>query len=103
VSAFYEAMDLYPELVKEFKAVKREFKRGQGCAVCHVKLAQHLMTVDHIIPLSNPDVDPFDMTNWQVLCLTHHREKTKKENEELKRLKIEAAHAAHMQKAGRHS
>lgn len=64
----------------QFKAMKKEFKRGQSCAKCGDKLPMHQMTVDHIIPVADPSVDPFDMLNWQVLCLPCHRKKTHAEN-----------------------
>lgn len=73
-------MELNREDNMRFKALKREYKRGQSCRKCGKKLAQHKMTVDHIIPVSNPSVDPFDMLNWQVLCLPCHRHKTHQEN-----------------------
>ncbi len=80
MSNFYHAMELNKEQNMQFKAMKKEFKRGQPCKNCGKKLAMHKMTVDHIIPVSDPSVDPFDMLNWQVLCLPCHREKTHKEN-----------------------
>lgn len=64
----------------QFKAMKKAFKHGQSCRNCRRKLAPHKMTVDHIIPVSDPRVDPFDMLNWQVLCMPCHRKKTHKEN-----------------------
>lgn len=85
MSAFYHAMELNKEQNMQFKAMKREFKRGQSCRTCHRKLAQHKMTVDHIIPVANPEVDPFDMLNWQVLCLPCHRKKTHLENVAMKK------------------
>ncbi len=73
-------MDLNKRDNLHFKAMKREFKRGQPCAICGVKNELRRMTVDHIIPVSDPSVNPFDMLNWQVLCLRCHREKTHQEN-----------------------
>ena len=43
----------------QFKAAKKAFKHGQSCRNCGKKLASHKMTVDHIIPVSEPGVDPF--------------------------------------------
>lgn len=80
MSAFYHAMELNKEQNMQFKAMKKAFKHGQSCKKCGKKLAPHKMTVDHIIPVSDPSVDPFDMLNWQVLCLRCHREKTHQEN-----------------------
>lgn len=73
-------MELNKEQNMQFKAAKKAFKHGQSCRNCGKKLSSHKMTVDHIIPVSEPGVDPFDMLNWQVLCLPCHREKTHKEN-----------------------
>lgn len=87
MSLFYEAMALQPELESIFKQLKRAFKHGQRCAKCHRKLAKHLMTVDHIRDVEDPTVDPFDMTNWQVLCIDCHRAK----NREKMKLKHTAA------------
>lgn len=75
MSMFYEQMAANPELDRYFKEMKRAFKHGQPCANCGDKLKKHLMTVDHIIDVENPEVDPFDMTNWQVLCAPCHRQK----------------------------
>lgn len=75
MSMFYEQMAANPELDRYFKEMKRAFKHGQPCAKCGDKLKKHLMTVDHIIDVENPEVDPFDMTNWQVLCMPCHRQK----------------------------
>lgn len=75
MSMFYEQMAANPDLDRYFKEMKRAFKHGQPCAKCGDKLKKHLMTVDHIIDVENPEVDPFDMTNWQVLCAPCHRQK----------------------------
>lgn len=77
-------MDLNKKQNLQFKAIKREFKRGQACAYCGRKDELKRMTVDHIIPVNDPTVDPFDMLNWQVLCLPCHRAKTKEDNRKLK-------------------
>lgn len=60
-----------------FKAIKQAFKHGQSCKRCGNKLPKHLMTVDHIRDVEDPSVDPFDMTNWQVLCMPCHRAKNR--------------------------
>lgn len=70
-------MAAQPELDMLFKNMKRAFKHGQCCAKCGRKLAKHLMTVDHIKDVEDPSVDPFDMTNWQVLCMDCHRAKNR--------------------------
>ncbi len=75
MSLFYEQMALYPDLERYFKELKRAFKHGQPCVKCGARLKKHLMTVDHIRDVENTDVDPFDMTNWQVLCSPCHRQK----------------------------
>ena len=75
VSIFYESMAINPDLDMQFKGIKRAFKHGQSCRKCGRKLAKHLMTVDHIKDVEDPSVDPFDMTNWQVLCIYCHRDK----------------------------
>lgn len=75
MSLFYQAMAMNPELDRYFKEMKRAFKHGQPCAKCGARLKKHLMTVDHIRDVENTDVDPFDMTNWQVLCMRCHRQK----------------------------
>lgn len=75
MSLFYEAMALTPEIERAFKELKRAFKHGQACAKCGNKLHKHKMTVDHIKDVEDPSVDPFDMTNWQVLCMPCHRQK----------------------------
>lgn len=80
MSSFYLSMELNKEQNMQFKAMKKAFKHGQSCRNCRRKLAPHKMTVDHIIPVSDPRVDPFDMLNWQVLCLPCHRKKTNAEN-----------------------
>lgn len=77
MSLFYEQMALQPETERLFKDLKRVFKHGQSCAKCGNKLAKHLMTVDHIKDVEDPSVDPFDMTNWQVLCMPCHRDKNR--------------------------
>ena len=77
MSLFYESMAAHPELDKYFKEIKRAFKHGQPCAKCGRRLKKHLMTVDHIRDVENLDVDPFDMTNWQVLCMDCHRAKNR--------------------------
>ncbi|ATW62213.1 hypothetical protein CQ476_12 [TM7 phage DolZOral124_53_65] len=78
LSSFYDSMNKKESL--RFKAMKREFKRGQPCASCRKRLSSEKMTIDHIRPVSDPSVDPFDMLNWQVLCINCHREKTHREN-----------------------
>ena len=80
MSAFYQAMELNKKQNMQFKAMKKAFKHGQPCRNCGKKLASAKMTVDHIIPVSVPEVDPFDMMNWQVLCIPCHRDKTHKED-----------------------
>lgn len=77
MSMFYEAMAVNRDLDMHFKNVKRVFKHGQSCAKCGNKLAKHLMTVDHIKDVEDPAVDPFDMTNWQVLCMPCHKQKNR--------------------------
>ncbi len=77
MSIFYEAMAANAELDRWFKTMKRLFKHGQSCAKCGRKLKKHLMTVDHIRDVEDPEMDPFDMTNWQVLCMDCHREKNR--------------------------
>lgn len=77
MSLFYESMAAHPELDSHFKEIKRAFKHGQACAECGRRLKKHLMTVDHIRDVENLDVDPFDMTNWQVLCMDCHRKKNR--------------------------
>lgn len=77
VSIFYESMAINPDLDSQFKEIKRAFKHGQPCKKCGRKLAKHLMTVDHIKDVEDPSVDPFDMTNWQVLCIYCHRDKNR--------------------------
>lgn len=68
----------------QFKNMKKEFKRGRACANCGKREKMNNMTVDHIIPVDNPAIDPFDMFNWQVLCMSCHRNKTNKYNRRLK-------------------
>ena len=80
MSVFYKAMELNRKENMRFKAIKRVFKHDQPCVKCGKKLSKSLMTVDHIKPVSDPAVDPFDMTNWQVLCLYCHREKNREES-----------------------
>jgi len=80
VSVFYKSMELDRESNMQFKAIKRAFKHGQSCRACGKKLSKNLMTIDHIRPVSDPAVNPFDMTNWQVLCLHCHRAKNKQES-----------------------
>ncbi len=75
MSLFYQAMAMNPDLDRYFKEMKRAFKHGQACVKCGARLKKHLMTVDHIRDVENTDVDPFDMTNWQVLCMPCHRQK----------------------------
>jgi len=82
-------MELNKEQNMQFKAMKKAFKHGQSCRKCGKKLASHKMTVDHIIPVSDPSVDPFDMLNRQVLCMPCHREKTHQENLERHKKKLE--------------
>lgn len=79
MSVFYKSMELDRKANMQFKAIKRAFKHGQSCRACGKKLPKRLMTVDHIKPVSDPAVNPFDMTNWQVLCLYCHREKNKQQ------------------------
>lgn len=79
MSNFYASMDLHKAENMQFKAMKREYKRGQSCAYCGDKLPMPQMTVDHIIAVADPEVNPFDMLNWQVLCLPCHRKKSKME------------------------
>ena len=80
MSNFYKSMDCDKRTNMQFKTIKRMFKQGQPCKMCGNKLPKQQMSVDHIIPVSDPCVDPFDMTNWQVLCLPCHRKKTFEEN-----------------------
>lgn len=80
MSVFYKAMENDRKENMRFKAIKRAFKHGQPCAKCGKKLPKNLMTIDHIRPVSDPAVNPFDMTNWQVLCLYCHREKNREGN-----------------------
>lgn len=80
MSMFYQSMDADKRANILFKTMKRIFKAGQPCVNCGKKLRQDKMTVDHIIPASDPAVNPFDMTNWQVLCLYCHRKKNREGN-----------------------
>lgn len=79
MSMFYQSMDADKRANIHFKAMKRIFKTGQPCVTCGMKLRKEQMTVDHIIPVRDPAVDPFDMTNWQVLCMPCHRAKNRQE------------------------
>lgn len=45
--------------------------------------------LDHIIPTTQ-GCDPWDRSNWQVLCTTCHRDKTNKERHEAPRTAGEA-------------
>ena len=80
MSVFYKSMELNRKENMRFKAIKRVFKHGQPCVKCGKKLPKNLMPIDHIKPVSNPAVNPFDMTNWQVLCLYCHRAKNREGN-----------------------
>lgn len=80
MSVFYKAMENDRKENMRFKAIKRAFKHGQPCVKCGEKLSKNLMTIDHIRPVSDPAVNPFDMTNWQVLCIPCHRAKNKQES-----------------------
>ena len=62
-----------------WKIQQREFKQGKPCAICNRKFAHAKMTVDHVIPKAYYE-DRYDTSNWQVLCLKCHIQKSKYEN-----------------------
>lgn len=77
-------MSIYIDIMSKnasyaFKAKKRKFKKGKSCATCGKRYSREDMTVDHIVPMYQYSGSPFDTSNWQVLCLDCHREKSKKE------------------------
>lgn len=90
---FYESLDANADLSRLFKNIKRQFKHGQPCANCGQKLKKHLMTVDHIKDVEDPSVDPFDMTNWQVLCMPCHKQKNREKMKQKHAAAIAASEA----------
>ena len=67
-------------------AVRKEtFKLYSAhCASCHRRIKQSERTLDHIIPMVLFNGGAWDVSNWQMLCLSCHQDKTTKENRVLR-------------------
>ncbi len=62
-----------------FRAKKRNFaSKHTWCARCARYIKMRRRTIDHIIPMSIYLGSPEDKSNWQMLCVNCHRNKTKR-------------------------
>lgn len=80
MSSFYEALPLCVN--RDFKARKREFKKGKPCAICGKRLPLSQMMVAHKIPVRDlSDWEAlYDTSNWEVRCIECERKHNQMED-----------------------
>jgi len=62
------------------KGSRRHRRANPLCVACKAEgKITEAQCVDHIKPIGTPGVDPYDESNWQSLCKSHHSAKTIRE------------------------
>lgn len=71
------------------RVIKQKFKEGDNCAYCGESMFKDCRdknrrpTIDHVIPVSSGEINPFDESNIEIVC---YRCNTRKGSEEVKDL-----------------